>query len=153
MKCRVLQTWARIHSWRQEHYLRHPAQSEAMAGYLKVYYIRHEVWSVTKKILFENTAIRLWSQRSLYLQGDAGHPSWQGWRTRKESSENWRAKEEERHIGSVTSPPPHKRRKKISLLCTWNVNFGSMTSHFIICSKFESILILVVRHCTAEIHV
>jgi hypothetical protein len=35
-----------------------------------------EAWYVTKEtiVLFEKTALRLWSQRPMHVQGDAGHP-------------------------------------------------------------------------------
>jgi hypothetical protein len=48
--------------------------------------LRRGVWSVTNKpvVLFENTAMQLWSQRPLHVQGDAGHPGWQGGRQAKE---------------------------------------------------------------------
>jgi hypothetical protein len=42
------------------------------------------------------------SQRPLIVQGDAGHPSWQGGGPEKNNLKKWRAEEEKRHKGSPT---------------------------------------------------
>jgi hypothetical protein len=57
-----------------------------------------------KKQLFSlrDAAMQLRSQRPLHVQGDAGHPSKQGGGPKKNNRKKWRAKEEERHRGSLT---------------------------------------------------
>jgi hypothetical protein len=62
-----------------------------------------------------DTAMRLGSQRPLLVQGVAGHPGEQGGGPKKNNhkKKKWRAKEEERHKGSLTPPKTHLQ------LCIW----------------------------------
>jgi hypothetical protein len=53
-------------------------------------------------VIFKKTAMRLRSQRPLYVQGDAGHPSYQSGGQEKNIQKKWRADEEERHKGLLT---------------------------------------------------
>jgi hypothetical protein len=63
------------------------------------------VWSLihNKKtiVLFENTAMQLWSHVSLQMQGDACHHSWQGGGPEK-NNQKWMDEVVERHKGSLT---------------------------------------------------
>jgi hypothetical protein len=55
--------------------------------------------------------MQLRSQRPLHVQGDAGHPSYQGGGPKRIIGKKWRADEEERHKGSLT-PKSIQRRVK-----------------------------------------
>jgi hypothetical protein len=63
-------------------------------------------WSLIRNtipiVLFENTAMWLWSQRPLNVQGDPIHPSEQGVGQEKNNRKKWRAEEFVRHKGLLT---------------------------------------------------
>jgi hypothetical protein len=68
--------------------------------------------------------IQINCRRPLHVQGDAGHPGLQGGGQEKNNWKKWRAKEEEKHKGSLTqtavevargAPPPQKKGKKIQI--------------------------------------
>jgi hypothetical protein len=62
-----------------------------------------EFYEIKTIVLFEETAMRMQSQRPLHVHGDAGHPSLQGCGQEKNNQEKWRSEEEEeRHKGSPT---------------------------------------------------
>jgi hypothetical protein len=69
-----------------------------------------------KKQLFSlrDTAMQLRSQRPLHVQGDVGHPGYQGGGPKRIIVKKWRAEEEVRHKGSLT---PKKASKPALKTC------------------------------------
>jgi hypothetical protein len=70
------------------------------------------VYCLKKNLATLHRAMLLWSQRPLHVQGDAGHPSWQGGGQEKHNWKKWRVKEEEKH----KRPLSKKLSKKFEII-------------------------------------